>query len=92
MADKLYSSLLMDGRHEGLSCFTQVRTVYKLHSTDSAHDLLSPCMCPSLVHARVDIIAALTDVAICGLCAMTITSSYECATCSGSPHDAEAPS
>ena len=45
MADKLYSSLLMDGRHEGLSCLTQVRTVYKLHSTDSAHDLLSPCTC-----------------------------------------------
>jgi len=24
-----------------------------LHSRDSAHSLLSPCMCPSLVHACV---------------------------------------
>ena len=53
MADKLYCSLLMDGRHGGWSCFTRVRAVYKLHSRDSAHDMVSPCMCPSLVHACV---------------------------------------
>ena len=39
----------------------QVRAMYKLHSRDSAHDLLSPYMCPSLVHGSVAIVAALTD-------------------------------
>ena len=39
----------------------QVRVMYKLHSRDSAHNLLSPCICPSLVHACVAITPGLTD-------------------------------
>ena len=57
------------------------RAMYKLHSRDSGHDMLSPCMCPSLVHACVlpDWQRIVTNPdAIRGLCAMTITSTMCC--------------
>ena len=57
------------------------RAMYKLHSRDSGHDMLSPCMYPSLVHACVlpDWQRIVTNPdAIRGLCAMTITSTMCC--------------
>ena len=54
-------TILTDGMHHWWLKLLQVRAMYKLRSRNSAHGLLSPCMCSSLVHACVAIVAALTD-------------------------------
>ena len=64
----------------------QASVMYNLHSRDSAHDLLGPCMCPSLVYACMCNHSncpywqwtVMNSVAIYGLYAMIIANTLGC--------------